>query len=426
MLTFVMSSFRIGDMLEASHRGFRLGGHRFVADDHGLTIGRRTWGRKDLHDRENNCGRDRGRGGGRHRRGRSHSHHRHGRRRGRSSSTSSTSSSSSSSSSDSDSSVGSLPDYDDLRDQQLPIAKRSLIQWLNDQERPITKESLQIIKQDIRTAQSGGARQFEHNQDIRALRREVKDLMKRFKDKKKAEKALRKDRRKARHAHKKAHKKERRNAKKELQARLKGKCRENPRDVNPAMASQYVSPPASLPPGAAGLASPATENLAMPSLSRMGRGVPSRRAAPGPFMESPSLGRTHHGPPGLSAMHGGWPFSQGISVLHGNQAAQGFRGFPFSVSHGAEQLHEQALNMDEEAVLKETMAIDARAAATGRQVGEKERLKKLDQASTLEEEAENYRREAGRLRAEASQLDEELAREMDEHGDGQTSGVISY
>jgi predicted nuclease with TOPRIM domain len=72
------------------------------------------------------------------------------------------------------------------------------------------------------------------------------------------------------------------------------------------------------------------------------------------------------------------------------------------------------------------MAIDARAAATGRQVGEKERLKKLDQASTLEEEAENYRREAGRLRAEASQLDEELAREMDEHGDGQTSGVISY
>jgi hypothetical protein len=125
-------------------------------------------------------------------------------------------------------------------------------------------------------------------------------------------------------------------------------------------------------------------------------------------------------------MHGGWPFSQGISVLHGNQAAQGFRGFPFSVSHGAEQLHEQALNMDEEAVLKETMAIDARAAATGRQVGEKERLKKLDQASTLEEEAENYRREAGRLRAEASQLDEELAREMDEHGDGQTSGVISY
>jgi hypothetical protein len=80
--------------------------------------------------------------------------------------------------------------------------------------------------------------------------------------------------------------------------------------------------------------------------------------------------------------------------------------------------------MDDEAARKEAKAVELRTAATGRKVGEKEKLKKIDEAEKLEEEAEKFRREAERLRAEALHLDGELAREMEEGS--QISGVIQH
>lgn len=104
--------------------------------------------------------------------------------------------------------------------------------------------------------------------------------------------------------------------------------------------------------------------------------------------------------------------------------------FPSPVSHTAEHLHTQAMQMDSAADNKEAQAIEIRTAATVRGLGEKIRLKKMIGASSLEEEAENCRREAGRLRAEAEHLDGELARELGEQREdeevGQVSGVIRH
>ena len=74
---------------------------------------------------------------------------------------------------------------------------------------------------------------------------------------------------------------------------------------------------------------------------------------------------------------------------------------------------------------KEEMAIELRTEATGRGFGEKDRLKKFDQAAALEEEAEKCILEADRLRAEALHLDGELAREIEETGRrGHPAGFI--
>ncbi|KXJ90889.1 hypothetical protein Micbo1qcDRAFT_195743 [Microdochium bolleyi] len=58
----------------------------------------------------------------------------------------------SSSSSASASSIGSLPDYDDLRDAQLPVVKQSISVWLAHPEQPVTREMLRAAKADIKSA----------------------------------------------------------------------------------------------------------------------------------------------------------------------------------------------------------------------------------------------------------------------------------
>jgi hypothetical protein len=97
--------------------------------------------------------------------------------------------------------------------------------------------------------------------------------------------------------------------------------------------------------------------------------------------------------------------------------------YPITISTSAEGIHLQALQMEEAAKWKESRAIELRAAATGRSIGEKQRLKNMADAAQLEEEAETHRIEAVRLRAEALHLDEELARELEEDR-SQVPGVI--
>jgi len=83
--------------------------------------------------------------------------------------------------------------------------------------------------------------------------------------------------------------------------------------------------------------------------------------------------------------------------------------------------------MDAAVKLKEDKAVELRTQATERDVGEEDRLKLLNHAIRLEEEAEKYRREGERLRAEAVEKDGELARELEEeHGGhrGQDEGVV--
>ncbi|TVY24343.1 hypothetical protein LHYA1_G006369 [Lachnellula hyalina] len=400
------NGFRMGNMFVADQSGLRLGGARgFVADGHGVSIGGRAFGRRDSNDHRHEHHK-RGRG-----RGRRHGyHHRH---RGRSASTSS-SSSSDSDASDVESSVGSLPDYDDIQEQALPVARRSLIDWLNHPDQPITKDTVKDMKREIKTARTESPEQFQ--QDLVALRKEVRDLMKTFKEQKRVQKQQRRVNRRARRAAKKTQRKARRDTKKEDRKARKDerKCKDKGEFRHgPPWARSRDHLPMSTPAVPMPILTPETPPSA--------RGFPFGRAPSVPFIKPPFS--RPQAPPGISAMHGGWPYTQGLSV----PPILGRYPSPSPVSQGAEHLHEQAVQMDSAAERKEAQAIAIRTAATALGLGEKQKLKMMTEASTLEEGGEKYRREADRLRAEASHLDGELARELhEENEEGQVSGVIQH
>ncbi|KAI3322533.1 hypothetical protein HD806DRAFT_128351 [Xylariaceae sp. AK1471] len=173
-------------------------------------------------------GRGRGRGhGGR---------HRHGDRR-RDHSRSSTSTSSSSSSSDSESSIGSLPDWDDLKDTQLPVTKQSIQAWLAHPDQPISKDMLKQIKADIKAAKKvpPPAHDPSWEKSRENLRREVKDLLQQFKTLKRqqrtAKRAARKELRQQRRAARQERRAARRAEKKERRGRGRRGDRRQERDA---------------------------------------------------------------------------------------------------------------------------------------------------------------------------------------------------
>lgn len=272
--------------------------------------------------------------------------------------------------------------------------------WLNHPEQPITREMVRNIKEEIKVAKKANPRQFD--QDAKALRNEVKSLFKEFKEAKKAQKILRRQARKEKRIARRAAKKERRAVRKEERRQRKGKYK----------ADSYA--PNGFKPAVRGM----TAVHSMPAIPQMPM-APGARAG-FPFGGRGPFGRSATGPPGIAAMHGGWPFARGMSTP-GCQKAEGMGG---PISSSASNLHQQMQHMTDEANLKDAKAVDLRAAATGRRVGEKERLKKIDEAVKLEEEAAHFRREAERLKAEASHLDGELARGMEED-DRQATGVIN-
>ncbi|KAH8156335.1 hypothetical protein CIB48_g11912, partial [Xylaria polymorpha] len=135
--------------------------------------------------------------------------HGHGRR---DHSRNSTSSSSSLSSSDSDSSIGSLPDWDSLKDTQLPVTKRSVQGWLSHPDQPVTKVMLKQAKAEIKAAKSAlpPPRDPSWDQARESLRREVKDLLQQFKVLKRQQKATKRATRKELRQQKRAARQERR------------------------------------------------------------------------------------------------------------------------------------------------------------------------------------------------------------------------
>ncbi|KAI1133478.1 hypothetical protein F5Y10DRAFT_88905 [Nemania abortiva] len=147
------------------------------------------------------------------RRGREH--HAHRQRDHSRSSVSSSSSSSSLSSSDSDSSIGSLPDWDDLKDTQLPVTKRSVQAWLSHPDQPVTKNMLKQAKADIKAARKVPPVPHDPSweRSRENLRREVKDLLQQFKALKKQQRAARRTARKELRQQKRAAKQERRERK---------------------------------------------------------------------------------------------------------------------------------------------------------------------------------------------------------------------
>lgn len=209
---------------------------------------RATWGWGAGRWNSHPAGSPQGRDGDEGERGRGlwgHDHpHSREHRRSRSSSVSSSSSSSTSSSSDSsDSSVGSLPDYDDLRDAQLPMAKQCLEEWLHHPEQPITKERVKQIKQQIKQAKHASD-PAKMAFDKAALRKEVKELLRQWRELKKQQKRQRKQLRRERRQRRKEEKRERREMKREM----KRAAREQRWEERYRAALERVMPPPPPPP----------------------------------------------------------------------------------------------------------------------------------------------------------------------------------
>ncbi|KAK4219708.1 hypothetical protein QBC37DRAFT_409577 [Rhypophila decipiens] len=178
---------------------------------------------QDKHHDEHDHDHDHGHG---HRERRGRRSERRGRHRSRSRSVDSASSISSSSSSSSESSIGSLPDYDELRDSQLPVARDHLLAWLHDPEQPISKEKLKEFKQMVKEAKNSPANNTINEpvnirHDQKAMRKEVKALMKEWKDLKKQQTKLRRQLRRERKQQRRAEKRERRNTKREMKRAAK-------------------------------------------------------------------------------------------------------------------------------------------------------------------------------------------------------------
>ena len=410
------NGFRIGNMLVADGQGFKLGPIRAGSD--GLRFGGRGRGshshqehhRRFRPDHHNVEMPEMHRG--RHRNQRLSIGHGH---RDRSSSTSSSSSSSSSTSIES---AGSLPDYDHLDVSQLPIARESIKQWLAHPEQPITKEAVKQITREIKAAK--GAQKGASDQDLKALRQEVRELFKDFKAAKKAQrnqlKAAKHTRRIQRREAKRARKAARRAEKAALRAAKKEEKeieKQNKRIIREGKQKEDISPgtmplppfPTTsavpglhTPPGAwpsdhgvpwhqppPHYTNPGSFSPPMPSMP------PMPPMPPGPQLGSPTASV---GPPMVPPVIGrGWPFTNSSRSVDTTKAAE---------------LQAEGRRIEAEAALrsaeKSRQNADAEA-SNARERAEKIRQKALADAGVALEKAEqvrlNAQANAARLREQA-------------------------
>jgi hypothetical protein len=300
----------------------------------------------------------------------------------------------------------------------------------------VTREGLKGMKQELKAAGRDDLRPLD--QDMIALRKEVKELMKKFKEGKKAQRKQRKEARRIRRAEKKKARRERREARKSRKDEracsgrgFGGRGRGWAGPYMPTFAG-YTPHAGSSPPVHPTAPMPSMPDLSTTPTPPMPGAFPCLQPSyPRNGLHSFPFGRGHHTQPGMAAWHGGWPFTS-TTFPFGNPVASPF-GSKTPSSHtrepavSAAQIHDQALQMDAAAQLKEDTATALRTQATGPSIGEKERAKLMDEASKLEEEGEKYRLEAGRLRAEATHLDGELARELHEgHEHGYGDGMLFH
>ncbi|KAK0720895.1 hypothetical protein B0H67DRAFT_577650 [Lasiosphaeris hirsuta] len=342
---------------------------------------------------------------------------------------SSSSSSSSASSSSSESSVGSLPDYDDLRDSQLPVAKDWLSAWLNNPDQPINRERVKQLKEQIKAAKNAPANQASSVSepvniayDRAAMRKEVKELLKAWRDLKKqqnkARKKLRNERRKQRRDERREEKHTRREMRRAQWDHRRGHGRHQP----PSMPGAFPFAP-----GVPGVPPvppvPHVPRFGMPPGPPFAHpGAPwgpqnfFPGAPPGPPINNSNIpmhpGTVGH-PPGpitmLDRTPGAWPGDEGVI---GTEESQ----------HRASQAKYRAAdNLEVHVALKEsqllrlheTIALEREAAnRAGEARGDVKAKPGAEQdALALEREIDGLSRDMARMRTEA---DEEFARELAE------------
>ncbi|KJZ76823.1 hypothetical protein HIM_03700 [Hirsutella minnesotensis 3608] len=157
--------------------------------------------------------------------------------RQRSASADSVSSTSSSVSSTSESSVGSLPNYDHVQDQQLPLYVARLESWVGSPDRLRYKSDVRRLRAELKEVKNSPD---VSDIDKKALRARLKTLYHEWKVLKKQQKGLRKAARRERRQRRKAEKKERRQTHKEM--------RKAYRDRQKGKQSQAVPSPPRVPP----------------------------------------------------------------------------------------------------------------------------------------------------------------------------------
>lgn len=242
------------------------------------------------HHHGHGHGRGRGRGPGRFVNGASH---RHRSRSSSSSSSDSSSSSSSSSGSDSDTlSIGSLPDYDDLKDSQVPVAKTYLEEWLSRPENFVTRETVKEAREEIKAARKTAPQDISDPVARDVMRQQVRDMMGQWKVLKREQRNARRQRKRDRRARRRAEKKERRQARRERKRSRRNARRDARREGKQARRESRGEGPGG------------RRDHDHDHHSHGGRGPFGHHGGPGPF------GPGHHG--GFNPFGGrGGPFSLG-------------------------------------------------------------------------------------------------------------------
>ncbi|KAI9738460.1 MAG: hypothetical protein M1818_005357 [Claussenomyces sp. TS43310] len=294
--------------------------------------------------------------------------------RSRSSSISSTSSTSSS---ESDTSVGSLPDFDTLNDAQLPMAKHYISVWLKRPEQPITRGTVEQLKQEI----SGRAISVPFSDAERLkLRQDVKALMKTFRNAKRSQRSERRTIRRERKNQRRAAKRERRNQRRDAKRERRSEKRE----------------------------------------ARTSRREAKREVK----RQAKGKGRQMASTPAMSAVPSDRPIAYGSRgpPIDGSRV-----GWTSPVTSEAARVMSQADQLEAKAIRLQNEVRSMRRQAQEYSLDEKRRLIILEEADSTEREAGILIRESERMTAEAMQRNNNqtlLDRDAGRHG-GQESGVIN-
>jgi hypothetical protein len=430
------NGFRIGNMLVADSNGFKLGG--LVADSNGLRVGGRLFGTTSQNHgpvtasatasgqetrgiNQENEGDQQAQLQHSHGHRSRHSHHRRGsghfhRGRppgrypdhGRRSRSSSVSSSSSLSSYVSEASIGSLPDYENLESNQLPLLKQSLQGWLNNPQQALTKEKINGLKTELQEA-SKNARYLDTKTTgsgagkgvgSKALRADIKALVKEFKVLQRAQRAEARAIRKEKYDLRKKARKEKRMLKKNLKREMKGKGRARDQPVE-AQAYGFGMP--SMPPMNVPWTRPGFNGPMGLAAARGGRGTWGMNSPP--QRQGPIFGRGHGDHDKVTS-----PMSMPGAFPGGNTRFE----VPSPVS--AHDLWEQQQHQqfdEQQQQQQEVRAADATELHRNLVARNIELQRIYGQAQRVRGEAQQIRADAKKLRAQACMVDEETQRELE-------------
>ncbi|KAF5228743.1 hypothetical protein FAUST_10868 [Fusarium austroamericanum] len=222
-------------------------GDRFVVDGNGIRIGDLHIDSRGIRMGEQGAGDawlfgpGRGRGHMHAPRGRGPHNHHHGARNH----SSSTSSSSSSDSSSSCESIGSLPDHDDIKDEQLPFYIARVEQWIANPHEVRSKADVKQLKAELKAGKRNTA-PLDPNIDRKELKKQSKAVAHQWKSLKRDQKRGKQERKRAEKEAKRRIKRElresRRDCRREQKGRGRGRGRANPPGVPgfPSVPSNYI------------------------------------------------------------------------------------------------------------------------------------------------------------------------------------------